>query len=80
MIKPGYVRTMAAYNSELNRRTFAAADTLPDAQRREDAGAFFRSLHGTLSPHPLGRHHVDAPLRRLGEAGRRHRRQRRLAI
>jgi uncharacterized damage-inducible protein DinB len=49
MITPGYVRTMAAYNSELNRRTFAAADTLPDAQRRENAGAFFRSLHDTLS-------------------------------
>lgn len=49
MITPGYVRTMAAYNAELNRRTFAAADTLTDAQRREDAGAFFGSLHATLA-------------------------------
>ena len=49
MITLGYVRTMAAYNAELNRRTYAAAGTLTEAQRQEDAGAFFRSLHGTLS-------------------------------
>lgn len=48
MITPGYVRTMAAYNAEMNRRTYAAADTLAEAERREDAGAFFGSLHATL--------------------------------
>jgi len=48
MITPAYVRTMAAYNAEANRRWYAAADTLTDAQRREDRGAFFGSLHGTL--------------------------------
>jgi uncharacterized damage-inducible protein DinB len=48
MIAPAYVRTMAAYNAEMNRRTYAAADTLTEAQRQEDAGAFFKSLHGTL--------------------------------
>ena len=48
MITPAYVRTMAAYNAEVNRRWYGAADTLTDAQRREDRGAFFGSLHGTL--------------------------------
>jgi uncharacterized damage-inducible protein DinB len=40
---------MAAYNAEMNRRLYAAADTLSDVQRREDRGAFFGSVHGTLS-------------------------------
>ncbi|MCX7378840.1 MAG: DinB family protein [Alphaproteobacteria bacterium] len=48
MITPAYVRTMAAYNAEMNRRWYAAADSLTDAQRREDRGAFFGSIHGTL--------------------------------
>ena len=48
MITSAWVRTMAAYNAEMNRRTYAAADTLTEAQRQEDAGAFFNSLHGTL--------------------------------
>jgi len=48
MISPPYVRTMAAYNAEVNRRWYAAADTLTDDQRRAERGAFFGSLHGTL--------------------------------
>ncbi len=48
MISPAHARAMAAYNAEMNRRLYAAADTLTEAQRREDAGAFFGSLHGTL--------------------------------
>ena len=48
MITPSYVRTMAAYNSEMNRRFYAAASRLPDAERRRDRGAFWGSLHGTL--------------------------------
>ena len=48
MITPAYARTMAAYNAEMNRRWYGAAETLTDAQRREDRGAFFGSLHGTL--------------------------------
>ncbi|MGG5821524.1 DinB family protein [Falsiroseomonas sp. HW251] len=49
MITPDWVRLMAAYNSEMNRRLYAAADTLTDARRTEDRGAFFKSVHGTLS-------------------------------
>ena len=49
MIQPAYVQTMAAYNAELNRRLYAAAARLPDAERQRDRGAFWRSIHGTLS-------------------------------
>lgn len=48
MITPAYVRTMAAYNAEMNRRLYAAADRLSDAERRADRGAFWKSIHGTL--------------------------------
>ena len=49
MISPAFSRTMAAYNAELNRRLYAAAGQLSDARRREDAGAYWRSIHGTFS-------------------------------
>ena len=48
MITPAYVRTMAAYNTEMNRRLYPAADRLTDAERRRDRGAFWSSIHGTL--------------------------------
>jgi uncharacterized damage-inducible protein DinB len=48
MITPAYIRTMAAYNAELNRRLYAAAGRLSDAERRKDRGAFWKSIHGTL--------------------------------
>lgn len=49
MITPDWARLMAAYNAEMNRRLYAAADTVTEAQRNEDRGAFFGSVHGTLS-------------------------------
>jgi len=49
MISPDWCRMMAAYNAEMNRRLYAAADTLDDAARRADGGAFWDSIHGTLS-------------------------------
>jgi uncharacterized damage-inducible protein DinB len=48
MITPSYIRTMAAYNSEMNRRLYAAASRLSDAERKQQRGAFWGSLHGTL--------------------------------
>jgi hypothetical protein len=39
---------MAAYNAEMNRRLYAAAGRLSDAERRAPRGAFWGSLHGTL--------------------------------
>jgi uncharacterized damage-inducible protein DinB len=47
-VRPAFVRTMAAYNAEMNRRIFAAAGRLTDAERRRERGAFWGSLHGTL--------------------------------
>mgnify|MGYP001793705515 CR=1 FL=1 len=49
LVSPAYVRTMAAYNAEMNRRLYAAAGRIPDPARRQDRGAFWGSLHGTLS-------------------------------
>ena len=48
MITPRYIQIMARYNSEMNRRVYAAAANLTDEQRREDIGLFWTSLHGTL--------------------------------
>ena len=49
MITPAYCRTMAAYNSEMNRRLYASASRLSDAERRAPRGAFWGSIHGTLT-------------------------------
>jgi uncharacterized damage-inducible protein DinB len=49
MVTRDWCRLMAAYNAEMNRRLYAAADRLEEAQRRADRGAFFGSVHGTLS-------------------------------
>ncbi len=48
LVNPVFVRTMAAYNAEMNRRLYAAAERIPDPARREPRGAFWGSLHGTL--------------------------------
>jgi uncharacterized damage-inducible protein DinB len=49
MITPDYVRMMAFYNSEMNRRLYAAAARLDDAERKRGRGAFWGSIHGTLN-------------------------------
>ena len=49
MITPAFVQTMAAYTAAMNRRFYAAAAALSDAERTADRGAFFGSLHGTLA-------------------------------
>ena len=49
MITPEFVRTMAAYNAEMNRRLYDAAGRLTEAQRQEARGAFWGSLQGSLS-------------------------------
>jgi len=40
---------MARYNEWQNRSLYGAADTLSAEARRQDRGAFFGSIHGTLS-------------------------------
>ena len=49
MITPAYIRTMAAYNAEMNRRLYGAAARLSDAERQQPRGAFWGSIHGTLT-------------------------------
>jgi uncharacterized damage-inducible protein DinB len=39
----------AGYNAWCNKRLYAAAATVSDADYRADRGAFFKSLHGTLN-------------------------------
>ena len=49
MISVDHIRLMARYNQWQNCSIYDAAATLSDAQRRENRGAFFGSIHGTLS-------------------------------
>jgi uncharacterized damage-inducible protein DinB len=49
VISPAYLQLMARYNIWQNTSLYTAADGLSDAQRKEDRGAFFRSIHGTLN-------------------------------
>lgn len=49
MIALAYVRTLASYNRWQNGNLYAAADGLSDAARKQQRGAFFGSIHGTLN-------------------------------
>jgi uncharacterized damage-inducible protein DinB len=49
MIDVAYVQCMARYNAWQNRSIYGAADTLSDDERRRERGAFFGSIHKTLS-------------------------------
>ena len=49
MITAAYVRTMAAYNAEMNRRLYDAAARLSGRRAAAPRGAFWGSIHGTLS-------------------------------
>lgn len=49
MIDPGFARVMARYSRWQNTSLLAAADRLDDAARRQDRGAFFGSIFGTLN-------------------------------
>ncbi len=44
-----HLRTMARYNRWADRRLYAEAEQLPEVRLRQDAGAFFGSLLGTLN-------------------------------
>lgn len=48
MVDGAWVRMMAQYSRWMNEKLYAHAATLSDAQRKEDRGAFFKSLHNTL--------------------------------
>jgi uncharacterized damage-inducible protein DinB len=44
-----YARTMARYNAWMNTRLYDCCAGIPDAERKRDVGAFFKSIHGTLN-------------------------------
>lgn len=48
-ITPGFVLTMARYNTWQNLNIYETACGLTDAQRSEDRGAFFQSIAQTLN-------------------------------
>jgi len=49
MIDPAYVQRMARYIRWQNANLYGVADTLSDEERRRERGAFFGSIHKTLS-------------------------------
>ena len=49
MITPAYVAAMTTYNAAMNARLYAASARLSEDARRQDRGAFWTSIHGTLS-------------------------------
>ena len=42
-------RFLARYNRWMNQRLYSACESLTDAQRKADQGAFFKSMHHTLT-------------------------------
>ena len=48
MITLDHIRTLARYNQWQNKSLYTAADGLTDDARKQDRGAFFKSIHGTL--------------------------------
>ena len=49
MISRAYMQTMADYNRWQNSSLYGAAANLSEEERRADRGAFFGSIHATLS-------------------------------
>lgn len=48
-MNPEYARVMARYSRWMNDKIYAVADKLTDAERKQDRGAFFGSIHRTLN-------------------------------
>lgn len=49
VISPEYAQMMARYNQWMNAQIYAVCDRLSDDQRKNDRGAFFKSIHSTLN-------------------------------
>ena len=49
MITPEYCQLLARYGRWMNERMYGAVATMSDAERKRDRGAFFGSIHRTLS-------------------------------
>ena len=47
---PGnYYELMAEYNQWMDVKIYDVCGRIPDAERKKDMGAFFKSIHGTLN-------------------------------
>jgi uncharacterized damage-inducible protein DinB len=44
-----YYQLMAEYNCWMNQNLYSVCEAIPDEQRKQDLGAFFKSIHGTLN-------------------------------
>lgn len=44
-----YYRVMADYNYWMNIKIYSVCAEIPDSQRRQDQGAFFKSIHESLN-------------------------------
>ena len=44
-----YYETMAYYNQWMNQKIYTICDQIPEQKRKEDLGAFFKSIHCTLN-------------------------------
>lgn len=47
--KPTYYELMADYNHWMNQKLYCICAEISDETRRDDRGAFFKSVHGTLN-------------------------------
>ncbi|MEL7528134.1 MAG: DinB family protein, partial [Pseudomonadota bacterium] len=48
-IDPGLYQRLAAYNTWMSEKAYAAAARMSDEERKADKGAFFKSVHSTLN-------------------------------
>ncbi len=46
---PATFEVLALYNITMNARVYDVAAQIPDAERKRDMGAYFKSVHGTLN-------------------------------
>ena len=49
MFPKNYYELMAEYNKWMHHKIYDICVRIPDAQRKNDMGAFFKSIHGTLN-------------------------------
>lgn len=49
MLPIDHYALMARYSRWMNEKLYAICADIPDAERRKDRGAFFKSIHGTLN-------------------------------
>ena len=49
MMSPEWLGALARYNRWMNDKLYGVAASLSDDARKRDAGAFFKSIHGTLN-------------------------------